>query len=409
MADGYIWDSWENDIEEPLLTLPDVISDLIKTVYNKTLKKQEENDLSDSEAVTQDIGIDDVLYGRALFTGKPSDVGVHNSLDDNNYFYEIPIKLYDDYNFFGDSYFIGAQEHLWTWANNYSLVESAIDNDYFDYYGGITENFISSNNINQYVLKIRTSSGSMYPCMYYFSGTGGVQQYSIQCFTYQYNLSGNRVTKKNAMKDIQINTHKLAVTLDNGIKKVTRITGTGNIPRIDENYFSLRDADDAYFLVATNNTLIKNTYINNVDNSNQYHNTYNYIYNGNDYTITYGDNYVIIPHTGDGLSFDDWRTMLLPVIDDLNVNGGYDGTIVFPTFEEIKYGDQGSFYITPVKQIPALPTAPDVADTFIDVSDYVALLGGSVTKLTSIFGSIGLDMMLVLTFLSCLVIRHLRR
>lgn len=99
-------------------------------------------------------------------------------------------------------------------------------------------------------------------------------------------------------------------------------------------------------------------------------------------------------------------------IDDINLNLGDSNNAipaVFPSYDELKYEDMGSFYITSVKQIPALPDAPNVADTFVDVSDYVALLGGCVTKLTSIFGAIGLDMMLVLTFLSCLVIRHLRR
>lgn len=398
MGVPYIYDPWESEILEPIRSIPDVISDLIKTIYTKTLKKQEDDDLSDSEVVLEDIGIDDVLYGRALFTGKPSDVGVSNYLDDNNYFYEIPIKLYDDYNYFGDSYFIGAQENLWTWADKYSLVEEAVDNDYFDYYGGISENFIANNNINQYVLKIRTSSGSMYPCMYYYSGSGGVQQYSIQCFTYQYTLAGSRVTKKNAMKDIQINTHKLAVTLDNGIKKVTRISGSGNIPRIDENYFSLRDADDAYFFVATNNTLIKNTYINNVNNNNQYHNTYNYTYNNTDYTITYGDNYVVIPHTGDGLSFDDWRAILLPVIDDLNVNGNLDGTIVFPTYTDIKYGDYSDFYIEKLHQYDTMPSAPSFLGD-LQLEDYPKYLGTSAQSLLDLLPGVGLSALCAMCFL----------
>lgn len=166
----------------------------------------------------------------------------------------------------------------------------------------------------------------------------------------------------------------------------------------------------------------------------QSRNTWNYIdnstvqtinYNGDTIYNYYNDSGDIIINGGGGtvqapimpiggLAYADVKFILDSLIDDLNLHFDFAGDGVeplapAPTLEELRYIDQGSFYITPVKQIPALPAAPDVADTFVDVSDYVALLGGSVTKLTSIFGSIGLDMMLVLTFLSCLVIRHLRR
>lgn len=157
---------------------------------------------------------------------------------------------------------------------------------------------------------------------------------------------------------------------------------------------------------------------NNIDNS-----TTNIInYNGDDIYNYYNDDGDIIINGGSGslvpvvgLNYNDFKFILDGLIDELNLHFNFGGDGVTepldyaPTWEELHYIDQGSFYITPVKQIPALPDAPNVADTFVDVSDYVALLGGSVTKLTSIFGSIGLDMMLVLTFLSCLVIRHLRR
>lgn len=156
-----------------------------------------------------------------------------------------------------------------------------------------------------------------------------------------------------------------------------------------------------------------------IDN-NFYDNTYNY--GGDTIHNYYNDSGDIVINGGGvglapvvGLGYADVKLILDSLVDDLNLrfNFGGDGDTFpleyAPTWEELHYNDQGSFYITPVKQIPSLPAAPDVADTFIDVSDYVALLGGSVTKLTSIFGSIGLDMMLVLTFLSCLVIRHLRR
>lgn len=112
------------------------------------------------------------------------------------------------------------------------------------------------------------------------------------------------------------------------------------------------------------------------------------------------------------VNFGDIELAIDSILDDLNLNLNPEfqlPTTNFPSYDEIKYSDMGSFYITPIKQIPVLPEAPDVADTFIDVSDYVAVLGGAVTEVTNLFGTVGLDMMLVLTFLSCLVIRHLRR
>ena len=146
---------------------------------------------------------------------------------------------------------------------------------------------------------------------------------------------------------------------------------------------------------------INNTY--NTNNTNNYNNTYTY--NNQTYNYYYGDSYITIyyPDGSDGLPFDDVRNIFNDTLENLNVN------VVLPDYNTIKYGDQGSFYITPIKQIPPLMPAPDIADTVIDVSDYVTLLGGSLTKCLSIFQSFGLDLMLTFTFLSCLVIRHLKR
>lgn len=150
------------------------------------------------------------------------------------------------------------------------------------------------------------------------------------------------------------------------------------------------------------------TYITNSYNTSVHQTSTYTTENGDTVTIYQGDNIFYIDDDDHGLTYDDlfnvFNDTILPFI---NVNQGTD--ITFPSYDEIKYIDMGSFYITPVKQIPALPDAPDVSDVSIDVSDYVKILGGSVTKLTNIFGGIGLDLMLVFTFLSCLVIRHLKR
>lgn len=165
------------------------------------------------------------------------------------------------------------------------------------------------------------------------------------------------------------------------------------------------------FSMGMENGSYETQYTNMITNVYEYDNRQTSTYTteeGDTITIYQGDNNFYIDNDGHGLTYDDlfnvFNDTILPFI---NVNQGTD--ITFPSYDEIKYTDMGSFYITPVKQIPALPSAPDVADVSIDVSDYVKILGGSVTKLTNIFGGIGLDLMLVFTFLSCLVIRHLKR
>lgn len=403
-----IYDPWENSVADPMRTLPDVISDFIKTVYNKTLKNQQENDFSDSDAVMVDLGIDDVMYGNALFIATPSQSGVSNPLEDYSYWLEIPFKFFDEYDYFGPSFFIGATDHLTSWPNNYFAVESAVNNDYVDYYGGLIDNYISDNNITDYVLKFENLYGSDYPYMDYYTGGGGVLSHTAECFTYQYTIAGNRTVRNGAYKQIVFGTKKFGINIVDGMKQVVSVTGSGNIPYLTDDRFFVRDTDDSFFFAATDNTNITNTYITNVDNSVQYHNTYTYNYDGDDITINYGDNYVVIPRSGDGMGFDDWRTMLLPIIDDLNINGDYDGTIVFPTFEEIKYGDRGSFYITPIKQIDQLPGAPDIADTVIDVSEPLEILSSGFGALLDSFNNIGVTLTLTFTFLSCLIINKLR-
>lgn len=160
-------------------------------------------------------------------------------------------------------------------------------------------------------------------------------------------------------------------------------------------------------------TFIDNSTVQTIDYNG--HTIYNYYNDSGDIIINGGGGTLQAPIMPvGGLAYADVKFILDSLIDDLNLHfdfaaDGVEPLAPAPTLEELRYIDQGSFYITPIKQIPVLPNAPDVADTSVDVSDYVALLGGSITELTSIFGSIGLDMMLVLTFLSCLVIRHLRR
>lgn len=161
----------------------------------------------------------------------------------------------------------------------------------------------------------------------------------------------------------------------------------------------------------------------NVDNTFNTYNTYEYDYNGDTVYNYYSDDGDIIINGGSGtgiapvvgLGYADFKLIIDGLIDDLNLkfNFGGDGSTeplqYAPTWDELHYVDQGSFYIEPIKQIPALPVAPDVADTVIDVSDYVTWLGGASTALFGMLDGLGLSLIAMFTFLSVLVIRHLKR
>lgn len=114
-----------------------------------------------------------------------------------------------------------------------------------------------------------------------------------------------------------------------------------------------------------------------------------------------------------GLAYADVKFILDSLIDDLNLNfdfasDGVEPLAPAPTLDELRYTDRGSFYITPVKQIDKLPSAPDVVDTIVDVSEPLSLLSDGFGALLSCFDSIGVTLTLTFTFLACLVINKLR-
>lgn len=159
-------------------------------------------------------------------------------------------------------------------------------------------------------------------------------------------------------------------------------------------------------LFTDNNTVINNytTYGGNTYNDND---TYNNVIN-----TYYGDNYLVVAPVGIGVNgelgfnFDDLVGALEVAVGDINTQFGYGITV--PTYEELKYIDQGSFYITPIKQIDSLPAAPDIADTVIDVSEPIDMLSSGFGALLSVFDSLGVTLTLTFTFLACLVINKLR-
>lgn len=146
---------------------------------------------------------------------------------------------------------------------------------------------------------------------------------------------------------------------------------------------------------------INNTYTTN--NTNNYSNTYTY--NNQTYNYYYGDSYITIyyPDGSNGLPFDDVRNIFNDTLENLDID------VVLPTYNDIKYADQGSFYITPIKQIDTLPSAPDVGDTVPDISDYLSVVGGAVTSFYNIVDGLGVSLMFTFTFLVCLVINHLKK
>lgn len=163
--------------------------------------------------------------------------------------------------------------------------------------------------------------------------------------------------------------------------------------------------------------------------------TFNYIdnstvqtinYNGDTIYNYYNDNGDIIINGGGiggggaviapvgGLAYADVKFILDSLIDDLNLHfdfasEGVEPLAPAPTLEELRYIDQGSFYITPIKQIDKLPLAPDVGDTFPELGDYLTIVGGTFSSLYNMIDDMGVSLMLVFTFLICLVINHLKK
>lgn len=175
-----------------------------------------------------------------------------------------------------------------------------------------------------------------------------------------------------------------------------------------------------YPVIAVSNDNNLKYQINNYNNTTNNYNVYNYNYttpNGVNVPLTFGVGGIFIGAQGSLISFDDLIGTLNLALPDINLEFGDLAddlgielpAITIPTYDEIKYTDRGSFYITPIKQIDKLPLAPDIADTVIDVSDYVDLLGGASTALFSLLDGLGLSLMATFTFLSVLVIRHLKR
>lgn len=176
----------------------------------------------------------------------------------------------------------------------------------------------------------------------------------------------------------------------------------------------------AYPVIAVSNDSNVKYQINNYNNTSNNYTVYNYNYttpNGVNVPLSFGVGGIFIGAQGSLISFDDLIGTLNLALPDINAEFNLLGddlgidlpAITIPTYEEIKYTDRGSFYITPIKQIDKLPLAPDVGDTSPDLSDYLTIVGGAMTAFYNMVDGLGVSLMLVFTFLICLVINHLKK
>lgn len=181
------------------------------------------------------------------------------------------------------------------------------------------------------------------------------------------------------------------------------------------NKFPLSAINDTYY--PSNFVLVPSSDSDGVTSitNNYYENTYNIdgdtvhnYYNDRGDLVINGGALGIAPVVG--LNYNDIKLILDSLVDDLNLQFGFDQPLEYaPTWEELHYIDQGSFYITPVQQLDTLPLAPDVGDTVPDISDYLSMVGGAVTSFYNMVDDLGIGIMLVFTFLICLVINHLKK
>lgn len=165
--------------------------------------------------------------------------------------------------------------------------------------------------------------------------------------------------------------------------------------------------------VVTDKNTAQNIYNNDyIYYNNDYHtsNTYNY---DNGSVFVGGGAGGLVVGLGGMLNYGEIELAIDSLIDDLNLNFNNSDSQLpfddFPSYDDLKYVDKGSFYITPIKQIDSLPLAPDVGDTVPDISDYLAIVGGAVNSFYNMVDGLGVSLMLVFTFLLCIVINHLKK
>lgn len=112
-----------------------------------------------------------------------------------------------------------------------------------------------------------------------------------------------------------------------------------------------------------------------------------------------------------GLAFADVKFILDSLVDDLNLHFdfGADGVAPLdyaPTLDEIRYSDQGDFYIEKLHQYEQLPLAP-AFDGTIDLGDYPRVIGESANTYLS-FLPASLSALLCAVFIISIILDNLR-
>lgn len=113
--------------------------------------------------------------------------------------------------------------------------------------------------------------------------------------------------------------------------------------------------------------------INNVLSTDDGYHITNYTTNeGDTINIKYSSYGVNLGSAGFELSYDDLFDIFANVI--IPSLPAEQNTIVVPTYQEIKYSDQGDFFIRPLHQYGELPTAPTF-ESELDLADYPSAIG----------------------------------
>lgn len=389
----------------------DYTTDLVKKMYDtlKDIITLGDEKTGDADADNSDVAVKFTrLKGYAGWSSNPRLVGSNMGLADQNiWFYsKIDVNAFSD-NWLSDFRYIGGNNHFTEFGNPYPSAEQqgiidAIQDNYMDM-----------------IIRVKPELSSIMTGFYLAYDTGR----DFAHITYDNNgVLGDTIYTNNTSMlfydSPKINSNSMCQIYYSSADYTMGTDYWGSPALVDypdstyiegstsdlETIHYYTDMPSVIINPTTNSTSITN--INNTFNQNNTNNYYDtYTYNNQTYNYYYGDSYITIyyPDGSDGLPFNDVRNIFNDTLENLNID------VVLPSYTDIKYADQGSFYITPVKQIPPLMPAPDIADTVVDVSDYVTLLGGSLQKCLDIFDTLGLELMLTFTFLSCLVIRHLKR
>lgn len=171
---------------------------------------------------------------------------------------------------------------------------------------------------------------------------------------------------------------------------------------------------NAYSVITGGGTSDFNSTINNNYNTNStYHNTYTYTTeNGDEMTVYYGDNYINYDYNGTDLTYDDFYDITNHIIDDLSVNlgdewNGDNTPVHFPSYDDVKYGDMGDFYITPLHQYDKIQPAPSFDGT-IDLGDYPTVFAEGATTFLN-FMPATLSALFTAAFVACVVLKKLGR